>query len=420
MNRSSIATSLPEFIQRIAEIESAWTTKRDGAPGLWFRGSGKSTWALIPKLYRTNKSINLVLGIEDEIREEFIRRAPALTAFHPANEWEWYFLMQHYGAPTRLLDWTESPLTALYFAVKDNEGLQDAAVWVLDPWWLNDKVVGKGLGVLPPGSPGLAKSDIKRYRAWLPARFEAKGKLKTPSPVAIFPTQFDRRIAAQRSCFTIHGRRPKTLDQLFPRDSDKIAKIIIPSYVISEMRDELIDYCTDEATIFPDLEGLGKAVSRNWLSNDERAHPHEALLTRLRPSKIHKGGVGVFAITPIKKGTKLFAFDSDEIAWIDAKRLPRGKEARNFYRDFAIQKRGESGKIERYGCPRHFNCLTMSWYLNDPPKGEKPNVRCDQSYEFWTLRAIKEGEELLVDSGTYSDHPAFPTGRRPNARRVTK
>src|SRR5260370_40182692 len=55
------------------------------------------------------------------------------------DKWEWYFLMQHYGVPTRLLDWTDNPLIALYFAVNDQpeSASDDSAVGVFDPCRLN-------------------------------------------------------------------------------------------------------------------------------------------------------------------------------------------------------------------------------------------------------------------------------------------
>lgn len=83
-----------------------------------------SSLATLPGLYRLCGGFKAVKRdrIEDKIREEFIIRAPALADVTPVNnsEWEWYFLMQHFGAPTRLLDWTEGALIGLYFAVKDN------------------------------------------------------------------------------------------------------------------------------------------------------------------------------------------------------------------------------------------------------------------------------------------------------------
>jgi hypothetical protein len=80
------------------------------------------------------------------------------------------------------------------------------------------------------------------------------------------------------------------------------------------------------------------------------------------------------------------------------------KQLTQFYDDFAVVKNGKDGRPERYGCPRRFDCLTTSWYLNDPKPGDRPNVRCDENYDFLALRDIKEGEELTVDSTTYSDH----------------
>jgi hypothetical protein len=318
--------------------------------------------------------------------------------------------MQHYTAPTRLLDWTEDPQIGLYFALKDSEGYHDAAVWVLDPWRLN-KLVLEEDEVLPPGSDGLPDADILKYRPWLPDRFDAKQRLKKKLPVAIYPNQFDRRIAAQRSCFTVHGIEPDSLEELFPKSQKLCAKIVIPARAIESVRGELEDISIDEAMIYPDLEGLGKCVAR-WLMKDEDT-PHDGLYTRLMPSPIE--GVGVFAIRDIKKDTLLFSGDSDEMRWVRADELPKEAVLREFYERFAVVKKDKNRQPKWYGCPRNFHRLTMSWYINDPKPTEKPNVRCDENYDFWALRDIKEGTELTVDSDSYSDHAklkgASPTSR---------
>jgi hypothetical protein len=71
------------------------------------------------------------------IREEFKRRGLQLLAEKPpANDWEWYLLMQHYGTLTRLLDWSDGSLFGLYFALRKNDGQRDAAVWGVDSYWL--------------------------------------------------------------------------------------------------------------------------------------------------------------------------------------------------------------------------------------------------------------------------------------------
>jgi SET domain-containing protein len=147
--------------------------------------------------------------------------------------------------------------------------------------------------------------------------------------------------------------------------------------------------------------------------------PHTYVYTRLRPSRIH--GIGVFALRRIKKNTHLFPDDKTEMVWIDEDRFDRTrkripKEILRLYDDFAVvrksrTKRGHS-MVERtdYGCPASFNCMTMAWYLNQPKKGQSPNVRCDpETYEFYAERDIRPGEELTVVYRTFSEEPKSHT-----------
>jgi hypothetical protein len=148
--------NVSQFIESVGALKKQWAAK-DDSWGLWYRGHRKACWPLLPKLYRELAAGDNARESDDEIREDFIRRALSLTHRKPDNPWEWYFLMQHYGVPTRLLDWTESALVGLYFAIKNNQGYHDAAVWVLDPWVLNKRVVGREEVLLRGrrGSPSL-------------------------------------------------------------------------------------------------------------------------------------------------------------------------------------------------------------------------------------------------------------------------
>ena len=231
--------------------------------GPWFRGQENADWALLPKSYRDGyfrPDIAERETMEDETREEFMVRAPALSDSTPGDPWDRYFRMQHFGAPTRLLDWSEGALVALYFAVRPNPnaaktriGTTDARVWALDPYELNRKAIQRA-EVFPVG-PFAKDKDNSDVAPWLEIA-QAKA-----SPVAVFPIHTMRRISSQRSCFTVFGAEQEGLSG----HSDCLKSVRIPGSSVHQIRRHLEICGFDETTIYPDLEGLGRTVSARWV-----------------------------------------------------------------------------------------------------------------------------------------------------------
>jgi hypothetical protein len=259
---SDSATSIPEFLKVVESCTKEWFTD-EKTWGPWFRGQTRD-WALQPSLYRYPlHGIRSIRTIEDEIRQEFAVRAPSLGTEPPQNSWNSYFLMQHCGAPTRLLDWTESALIALFFAVKGKIKPQedDAVVWILEPWKLNKIVVDISEVLAPGAEVGMVPAHAERYAAWLPDRYAVTSELSERFPIAVYPTHISRRISSQRSCFTIHGSDEDGFENIKGDARQYLRKVIIPGSKCHEIETNLSIAGVDEVTIYPDLDGLGR-----WLT----------------------------------------------------------------------------------------------------------------------------------------------------------
>lgn len=103
---------------KIASVEAflrrVWSLK-DSAHIHLYRGQHEDL-PLLPKLFRS-RNAKTIRGTEDAVLHQFKNRSPYLLPTKPDNEWDWLSLGQHFGLPTRLLDWTGNPLTALFFAL---------------------------------------------------------------------------------------------------------------------------------------------------------------------------------------------------------------------------------------------------------------------------------------------------------------
>ncbi len=130
------------------------------------------------------------------------------------------------------------------------------------------------------------------------------------------------------------------------------------------------------------------------LAGQPCAAAHAGVYTRLKKSN---HGIGVFAILDIPERTNVFSGDINEIREIDKNDLNYVQpEIKKLYEDFCVWK---DGKIKG---PSNFSNLTVGWYLNH---SDKPNVRCDEHFDFIATRLIKKGEELTADYRTYDERP---------------
>jgi hypothetical protein len=169
------------------------------------------------------------------------------------NDWETLFDMQHYGIPTRLLDWTETLGVAVAFAVLDHHSSHgDLAVYVLDPIKLNKKC-------------GLRKiKEIPDKRFEYKAIYWHNDPFSAEFPIAIAPPFKNQRMLAQNGTFTIHGSNGAAIEDLV---YDAVVKVPLPESTLDGAK-EFIEYADlNPHNIYPDLLGIAEHLKRKHLGD---------------------------------------------------------------------------------------------------------------------------------------------------------
>lgn len=263
----SAITSLSDFLA----VSEKWHHDHLRAHGgilsdLWYRGVNRRFDFQAPGVYRPNftnraKTVHVKDGIEGkrlrlerDVLSQF--RGAGAVFLEAFSKTQIYFTAQHFGLPTRLLDWSTNPLASLFFAC-ESEDDKDGFIYAMDA----KEIAADDSGVRP-GDPLYRqvltmRHSVVEYAVGISFWDRIDTKF-TPRVLAVRPDVIPGRIGQQSSVFTLHMHRAEQVENptLITWKVDAKSK---PS-----LRDELHRVNINQFTTYYDLDHLSKEIKRGW------------------------------------------------------------------------------------------------------------------------------------------------------------
>jgi hypothetical protein len=215
-----------------------------------FRGERDERWPLYSSLSRYFQHFHVdrrawpeqegrILRIFKRKAHQFLDKPP-----DPDDDFQWLALMQHHGAPTRLIDFTWSPYVAAFFALERTQA--DGVVWAMNP-----SKVDSGRAPKPMRMDPRLRGNFRRYFLKGNHRFIWLGE----------PHTMNSRLIAQSGTFVVPAVLDIPIEQIIDKDHDNtLAKLVLANSVREIGMRELYRMNITFATLFPDLDGLAKSL----------------------------------------------------------------------------------------------------------------------------------------------------------------
>lgn len=225
-----------------------------------YRGISDSHYSLSNRFLRTSGELK---HLEYHLLRNFRKYAGEKYQQFLTTDWRVLTLGQHYGLPTRLLDWTYSPFIAIHFATADVSKYEvDAAIWKVDFVKVNRLLPKKLKDELE--EVGSNTFTIEMIEETLPSLKDYDTLSENTHVMFFEPPSMDARIVNQFAFFSIMSDPTAKMDEWLNDHPEVFQRIIIPKELKWEVRDKLDQANITERLLFPGLDGLAQWLERHY------------------------------------------------------------------------------------------------------------------------------------------------------------
>lgn len=264
-----VVCTLGDLIDKVTPPEPDPRTGRRRDTGV-YRGASDASRPLLTSLDRLGgvNPPHSKRDLEEHILRNFMRYSRPHLSTPPVNEWEMLVAAQHHGVPTRLLDWTYSPLVAAHFATTDAHVGRPRAIWRLDWQRMHAAFDLPKLALLIDDVARTFGSDEEPFTPWALFAASKDGRQVKSRHFAcmIEPPSLDARIIAQAAVFTLCTDTSQSFDTFLEAEglAAALTKFVIPESEARRFRDQLDLVGIDERRVFPDLDGVATGLRRYY------------------------------------------------------------------------------------------------------------------------------------------------------------